>query len=109
MVRCVDAFQSLLYRTYLQPERFSLFVWFGFGLVRHLLRTNPMANRSSGDGPNSSTSWRSGARVAVETASRARRLSFNFPNAALVFFTGMEPALLVGLPYELERMWENIG
>lgn len=77
-------------------------------LVRHLPRTTPMANRSSGGGPDSSNSWRSGARVAEKTGSPAKRFSLNSPDAVLVLYVGCEPALLEGLPYELERMWGNI-
>ena len=74
-VRCVEVFQQPFFlNTYLQLAGFCVCVCVCICLVSHLPRTNPMANRSSGGGPNSSNSWRSGARVAEETGSPARRL-----------------------------------
>lgn len=71
-----------------------------------------MANRSSGGCPNASNSWRSGARVAEETGSRAKRLSLNFANAALFLRVGREPALLLGAPLgvgeHVGKYWVNL-
>lgn len=70
-------YEALLTALFLEHSSAScrgLFL-FCFCSVRHLPRTNPMANRSSGSCPNASKSWRSGARVAEEPGSRARRLT----------------------------------
>lgn len=68
------SFPAALYPEHLFATCRILCVCVCICLVSHLPRTNPMANRSSGGGPNSSNSWRSGARVAEETGSPARRL-----------------------------------
>ena len=68
-----------------------------------------MANRSSGGGPNSSNSWRSGARGGRRDWQPRQATPASTFQTALVPCVGCEPALLARAPYELERVWENIG
>ena len=74
-------------------------------LVRHLPRRNPMANRSSGGGPNSSNSWRPGARGGRRTGSPARRLQPQLSELRLF------PALDASLPCSRDSPmnWKGCG